>query len=365
MLVFMSGQLYLYCGDDDYLVDSAARERIGALVPEADRKWGVELIDGRKDTAEEAKKAIEDCMGAVQTPGLFGSAKVVWLRDANFLTGSGKHVSEVDVTKDAVAHMTEWLRAGLVDGQNLVITAPKVLKTSLFYKVCLKAGKIEDFGTGLKPWQADKVVKGKLDGFIKDAGLTFASGAQAEFLLRVGASCRSLVQELEKLKSYVYPAHEVTVKDIREITTIGREAQAWEILDAVGARDPFKALETLNRLSGQKGIAIIVSAMLDRFISELLVLHEAYDRKWIRGGRWADDLAPGDAAILAVLPVNPSTCNDWNLNKKLPHALNFSVAELRAARFYLVELREKLVSCQLPELYLLETTLLRIIGRKA
>jgi len=50
------------------------------------------------------------------------------------------------------------------------------------------------------------------------------------------------------------------------------------------------------------------------------------------------------------------------MKKKLPHALNYSLQELRIARFRILELREKLVSTGLPEMFLLETALLRIIG---
>ena len=54
--------------------------------------------------------------------------------------------------------------------------------------------------------------------------------------------------------------------------------------------------------------------------------------------------------------------NTWALKKKLPHALNFTLQELRLARYRILDLREKLVTCALPEMFLLETTLLRIIG---
>ena len=54
--------------------------------------------------------------------------------------------------------------------------------------------------------------------------------------------------------------------------------------------------------------------------------------------------------------------NAWAMKKKLPHALNYTLQELRVARFRILELREKLVSTGLPEMFLLETTLLRIVG---
>ena len=78
---------------------------------------------------------------------------------------------------------------------------------------------------------------------------------------------------------------------------------------------------------------------------------------------WSNSLPPEAAAVLAVLPVNPKTLQAWAMRRRLPHALNYTLQELRVARFRILELREKLVSTGLPELLLVETALLRIIGR--
>ena len=143
----MNGRLYLICGDDDYLVDSAARERIDKLVPAADRALGVETIDGRVETGDSVQKAVDTCIESVRTPGFFGTSKVTWLRDAVFLTGGGR-VSESVAAKGAVEKLTGVLKDGLAEGQTLVVTAAKLLRTSVFFKVCQKQGEVEDFGGG-------------------------------------------------------------------------------------------------------------------------------------------------------------------------------------------------------------------------
>ena len=154
---------------------------------------------------------------------------------------------------------------------------------------------------------------------------------------------------------------------MREITSVGREAEAWDLLDAFGERDPLALVGTLRRFSGQKGIGVMLAAMLEKTVRELLVLREAYDRKWLYGKKggacgWSASLPPEASVLLGALPVNPKSTNAWALKKKLPHALNYTLQELRVARFRILELREKLVSTGLPEQFLLETTLLRIIG---
>ena len=364
----MNGTVCLICGTDDYLVDSAARERVNQFVPASEREFGVEIVDGRKDTGDEVRKAVDACMEAVQTPGFFGAHKVTWLRDATFLTGGGR-VSETIAAKEAVEKLTGWLTGGLLDGQVLVITATKVLRSSVFFKVCQKQGEVEDFGGSFKGWELEKLASQRLDGLLKKAGLSIDSNAHSEFLNRVGYDTRLLVQEVEKLRVYVGGNGRVTVRDVREITSVGREAEAWDLLDAFGERKPLEVLATLNRMDGQKGIGIMIATMLEKRVRELLVLREAFDRKWVTGGAgsacaWAPDLSPEAAALLNELPVNPKTINAWALKTRLPHALKYTLQELRIARFRLLELREKLVSTGLPERFLLETALLRIVGNR-
>lgn len=362
----MTGKLFLICGDDDYLVDSAARERINQIVPPADREYGVEVIDGRRETGDDVRRAVEACMESVQTPGFFGSVKVTWLRDAHFLTGGGR-VSETIAAKESVERLAGWLKDGLLEGQTLLITVTKILRTSVFFKLCQKQGEVEDFGGGFKSWELEKLADERLDRLLDKAGLAMDDEARKEFLTRAGFDTRFLVQEIEKLSLYLGSVRRVTVSDVREITSIGREAEAWDLLDAFGGRDAYALLETLKRLSGQKGIGIMLAAMLEKSVRELLVLREAHDRKWVYGGRggscgWSTSLPPEAAALLNALPVNPKTMNAWAMKKKLPYALNYTLQELRVARFRILDLREKLVSTALPEMFLLETVLLRIIG---
>ena len=243
------------------------------------------------------------------------------------------------------------------------------MRSSTFFKVCQKQGEVEDFGGGFKSWELEKLAGQRLDLLFSQAGLSIDGAARTEFLNRAGFDTRFLVQEVEKMRLYVGDSKRVTADDVREITSIGREAEAWDLLDAFGERDALAVLKTLKRLSGQKGIGIMLAAMLEKTVRDLLVLREAYDRKWAYGGKggacgWNASLTPEATALLNASPVNPKTLGAWALKKKLPHALNYTLQELRVARFRILELREKMVSTGLPEMFLLSTALLRIVGNK-
>jgi len=357
----MSGQLFLICGDDDYLVQAAAQERLNAIVPEADRTFGLDIVAGRCDNGDQAVKAVNASMESVQMPG-FASSKATWLQDANFLTGGGR-ASESILAKEAVAKFSEWIAAGFQPGQHLVITTPKVLKSSIFFKACQKNGEVIDFGCGLKSYERAQQAGERLDMLLKQVGLEMNDNARTEFLSRVGYDTRLLMMELEKLSVYLSPAVIATVKDIREITSIGREAEAWDVLDAIGNRDPKALVLSLHAVSGQKGIGIMLAAMLEKTIRDLIILREALDRKWVFSSGWATHITPEATIMLSNLPINPKSMPAWSVRKKVPHAQNYTVMELRAARFRILDMREKMVSTGLPEMFLLESTLLRIIGK--
>lgn len=357
----MSGKLFLICGDDDYLSQAAAQERLNAIVPEADRTFGVDIFNGRCDNGDQVEKAVQACMESVQTPG-FSAAKVTWLQDANFLTGGGR-ASESKQAKEAVAKFSAWIGSGFQVGQHLIITTPKVLKTSIFFKACQKSGEVIDFGSGLKPYERSQQAGERLDMLLKQVGIELNPDARTEFLLRVGFETRLLMQELEKLSIYISPAVIATVKDIREITSIGREAEAWDVLDAIGNRDSKALVTSLHAVSGQKGIGIMIAAMLEKNIRDLIILREALDRKWVFASGWSTHITPEATILLSNLPVNPKSMAAWAVRKKVPHALNYTIPELRAARFRILDMREKMVSTGLPEMFLLVSTLLRIIGK--
>jgi len=359
----MNGKLFLICGDDDYLVNSAARERVNQIVPAAEQNYGVDVVDGRKDTGDDVTRAVKDCMESVQSPGMFSTCKVTWLRDASFLTGGGR-ASESIAAKAAVERLSRWLGEGLPEGQNLVISTEKVLRSSVFFKTCQAQGEVIDFGSGLKPWEREKAAEERLGMLLGQVGVQMERTARNEFIARVGFDTRLQVQELEKLRTYLHPRLSATENDVREITSIGREADAWDVLDAFGERKAVSLITALNQLSGQRGIGIMLAAMLEKNVGDLIILREAYDKKWAHAGGWSSNIPPEAMVMLGTLPVNPKTTAAWSLRKKLPHAMNYTLQELRVARFRILDMREKMVSTGLPEMYLLQATLLRIIGKR-
>ena len=80
----MANNVYLFCGNDEYLVGLNARKKVDQVCPEAEQSLSLEVIDGSASKIDDAVAAIDQCVGAFRTLGLFGGKKVVWFRDASF-----------------------------------------------------------------------------------------------------------------------------------------------------------------------------------------------------------------------------------------------------------------------------------------
>jgi len=360
----MNGKLFLICGDDDYLVNSAARERVNQLVPAADWEFCVDVIDGRKTTGDDVAFVVKNCMESAQTSGMFSACKVTWLRDASFLTGGGR-ASENATAKEAVKRLTHWLGQGLQEGQHLVITTEKVLQSSVFFKTCQAQGEVIDFGSGLKPWEREKLAEERFGSLLEQAGIRMESAARSEFIARVGFDTRQQVQELEKLRTYLHPKLSATANDVREITSVGREANMWDVLDAFGERKVTALLAAFSPLGEQDDLAIPLATTLENNLRDLIVLREAYDKKWVHSGGWSSNIPSESQVILNTLAVNPKATVGWPLRKKLSHAMNYTLPELRIARFRVLDVHEKMFSSTgLSKMHLLQSALLRIIGKR-
>ena len=81
----MADNVQFFCGNDEYLVGLNARKMVDKFCPAAEQSLSLEIIDGSASKIDDATFAIDSCIAAFRTVGLFGGKKVVWLRDASFL----------------------------------------------------------------------------------------------------------------------------------------------------------------------------------------------------------------------------------------------------------------------------------------
>ena len=80
-----SPSLALICGDDEFAVKQRAKQLYQQWCDEVGGGMDHEIIEAGVSNSGEALDAIARLREALRTLPFFGSGKVVWLRDCNFL----------------------------------------------------------------------------------------------------------------------------------------------------------------------------------------------------------------------------------------------------------------------------------------
>jgi DNA polymerase-3 subunit delta len=361
----------LICGDDEFAVKQRSRqlylqwtEELGGL--------DHECLDGRVSNASEALKVLSRLSEALQTLPFFGSAKVVWLQNCNFL-GDERTASSQAVT-DALGTLAQLLKDFQWENVRLLISAGKVDKRKVFYKVLDKLGTVEtlagwsvddrDWAIQAETWARQAV---------RSRSMEISEEALAELVQRVGPNPRQLDSEIEKLTLYAGDKTEVSLEDVETIGTRNKTARAFALADALGDRDLPRLLARLDeelwevKLDPQKSEIGLLYGLISK-VRAMLLLKEMTREAWIKPGldygrfkaqleRVPADQLPQDRRF------NPLAINPYVLFKALPQVQRYTETELVRAMDLLLACNQKLVSSGLDESLVLQQTLVQIVEK--
>src|ERR1700756_2166541 len=118
-----TANIYAVVGSDEAEVKRLATELATNLTPAGAGDFGLEVIDGVADNAEQAAARIRSAIEALQTLPFFGTTKVVWLKNANFLGDDPKARSAA--VQAALEELSALIDTGVGTGGTLLITAPE------------------------------------------------------------------------------------------------------------------------------------------------------------------------------------------------------------------------------------------------
>src|SRR6202142_4287571 len=143
--------LTLICGDDEFAVKQRAKQ---IYLQWSEELGGMdhEIIDASVSNSGDALTAIAKLREALNTLPFFGSGKVVWLRDCNFL-GDDRTASSQAVT-ETLAELADEIKNFKWQNVRLLVSAGKVDKRKVFFKRLDKIGSVESFA----PLSADNQV---------------------------------------------------------------------------------------------------------------------------------------------------------------------------------------------------------------
>jgi DNA polymerase-3 subunit delta len=255
--------IHAVVGSDEAEVKRVAAELAQKLTPPDAGDFGLEVIDGAADNADQAAARIRSAIEALQTLPFFGGVKLVWVKNANFLADSV--LGRSAAVQAALEEFTTVLSADLGEGTSLLLSATEVDKRRSFYKALSKRAELQVFDkldstrTG---WEEEAT--GLVLRRARARELDFINGALELFVLLTGGDTRQIDNELEKLNLYLGPARQVDVRTVRELVPLSRGGVIFELGNALAERDLDRALALVRRLldHGESAIGILLVAIL-------------------------------------------------------------------------------------------------------
>ena len=354
-------------GTDEYLVSHHASKAVNALCPEAEQTLGLETVNGTAKTIDEAVAAIKTCLGALRTVGLFGGQKTVWLRDVSIF--KDKVLSKNKEVKDLLGELAEDLKKGLPDGHHLVISTFGVDKRSAFYKTCVAVAEVEVYDLPEQDYKKRPIIRERAQKLFAKARCRSSGGALDLFLEKVGLDTRLLVMEAEKLILYIGDRDEITVEDVKAITSSSAEAITWDFTDALGERRLNEALKILRQLLFQGEGPVGVMFAIENLFQSLSQFRGYMDQSWLRIGggygaqavQWSNDSDMND--LFDQLPTDPRKMHWFRVSKIGAQAKNYTGDELGICRKRLLKTHEQLVSSGVSQQVLLEVLVIQLVGK--
>jgi len=357
----MAENIYLFYGNDEYLVATRARECVRSLCPEAEESLVLETIDGDVAKIDDALSALHTCISAFRTVGLFGGKKVVFFRNASFF--KNLVIMKNQQIKNLLGELVSDIKAGLATDQFLVISAPGLDKRSALFKAINTAGKVSEFSIPERDYEARPMALRRATDALKKEGFQIDPDALELFIDRAGFETRQILNEVEKIILYKRDEKKITRKDVQLITSPSSEAISWDFTDAVAERNLPEAIRLFRQLLFQKQSAVGLMVQLGTLFNHLVRFREYIDAGWIllQGNRiqWSNDPALDD--YFANMPDDPRKMH-WFRSSKIAHQANrFSARALVARKKLIADTHEQMISeGNLPHNLVFETLLAKL-----
>src|SRR6058998_4419760 len=365
-----TANIYAVVGSDEAEVKRVATELATNLTPAGAGDFGLEVIDGAADNAEQAAARIRSAIEAVQTLPFFGSTKVVWLKNANFLGDDQKARSSA--VQSALEEFSKMLDRGIGSEVTFLISATEVDKRRSFYKTLLKRTDVQVFDrldSGRAGWEeeAGEIVR----RHAKKRKLQFDDDALDLFVLLTGGDTRQIENELEKIDIFLGKDRAVHVDLVREIVPLSRAGVIFELSNALAIRDLELALTLVRRLleQGEKAVGILLAAIVPT-IRNLLLAKDLMEQHGIRRPHSPFQFI----AAMNRLPAKATehlprkkdgSINAYGLGIAAQHANQFDGDELIEAMRACLDANVKLVTTQLDHELILTEVVVKLLQERS
>ena len=365
-----STNVYAVLGSDEAEVKRVAAELATQLTPPETGDFGLEVIDGVAESAEQATARITSTIEALQTLPFFGSTKVVWLKNANFLGDTP--ISRAASVQAALEQLSDLVENGPGSDVIFLISATEVDKRRSFYKSLLKLAETQIFDrldSSRSGWEEEaiEIVRGRA----KKRKLQFDDAALDLFVLLTGGDSRQIENELEKIDIFLGKDRGVHADLVRELVPLSRAGVIFELSNALATRDLELALKLVRRLldQGESAIGILLVAILPT-IRNLLLAKDLMERH-----RLPRPYSPFQfISAINRLPAEATdhlprkkdgSINAYALGIAAQHAHRFETGQLIEAMQACLEANLQLVTTQLDHELVLTEVVVKLLGRNA
>ena len=366
-------KIHAVVGSDEAEVKRVAAELAERLTPPGLGDFGLEVIDGTADNAEQAETRIRSTIEALQTLPFFGGAKLVWLKNANFLGDTV--IGRAAGVQSALEELTDLINADLGPGVVLLISATEVDKRRSFYRSLIKRAEIqilERLDSSRSGWEeeATEIVRNRA----QKRKLQFDDDALDLFVLLTGGDTRQIDNELEKIDVFLgdhvtaTAVPRVDVDLVRELVPLSRAGVIFELGNALATRDLELALTLVRRLldQGESAIGILLVAIVPT-IRNLLLAKDLMERH-----RLARPRAPFQfISAINRLPAEATehlprkrdgSISAYALGIAAQHAHRFETKHLIEAMQACLEANLQLVTSQLDHELILTEVVVKLLG---
>jgi DNA polymerase-3 subunit delta len=344
--------IHAVVGSDESQVKQVAAELAEKLTPPGSGDFGLEVIDGAADNAEQAATRIRSTIEALQTMPFFGSAKLVWLKNANFLADSP--IGRAGAVQSALEELSGVLDLDFPEGTIFLLSATETDKRRSFYKSLARRAQVQVFDkldSSRSGWEeeATEIVRAR----VKKRKLQFDEDALELFVLLTGGDTRQIDNELEKIDLFLDKDRKATAELVRELVPLARAGVIFELGNALAERDLERALVLVKRLldQGETAIGILLVAILPT-VRNLLLAKDLMDRH-----RLTRPHAPYH--FISTINRLPASATQ-HLPRKKDGSINayaLGIAAQNAHRFQLDRLVAAMESCLQANLQLVTTQL--------
>ncbi len=343
--------IHAVVGSDESEVKRTASQLAAQLAPPDAGDFGIEVIDGAGDNAEQSASRVRSAIEALQTLPFFGG-KLVWLKNANCLGDSV--IGRSATVQGALEELSDVLDAGLPRDVTFLLSAAEVDKRRSFYKALSKRAElqvIDKLDASRSGWEeeATEIVRRRAKG----RGLLFDEDALDLFVLLTGGDTRQIENELEKIDLYVAADRRVSAEEVRTLVPLSRAGVIFELGNALAACDLDRALALVRSLldQGETAIGILLVAILPT-VRNLLLAKDLMERH-----RLSRPAAP--FSFISAINRLPASATE-HLPRKKDGSLNayaLGIAAMSAHRFNTSQLIAGLEACLEANLQLVSSQL--------